>query len=150
MEKACRSAKYGFDITPSSKPKFRPMAKPTILIALLLIALGAYGYSQAEPKEGTDKKSPTSLIPAFFGAPILICGVLALNPNRRKHAMHGAVTVGLLGFLGSASMLPKTFKADPVSQLKLTTQGGMAVLCLLFVILCVRSFIAARKEMKAE
>ena len=60
MEKACRSAKYGFDVTPSRKPKFRPMAKPTIVIALLLIALGAYGYSQAEPKEGTDKKSPTS------------------------------------------------------------------------------------------
>ncbi len=125
------------------------MAKPTIVIALLLIALGAYGYSQAEPKEGTDKKSPTAMIPAFFGAPILLCGVLALNPARRKHAMHGAAAVGLLGFLGSASMLPKTLKADPVSQLKLTTQGGMAILCLLFVFLCVRSFIAARKEMQS-
>ena len=124
------------------------MAKPTIIIALLLIALGAYGYSQAEPKEDTGKKSPTALIPAFFGLPILACGVIALNPSRRKHAMHGAVTVGLLGFLGSASMLPKTLKAEEVNQLKIQSQGGMAILCLLFVILCVRSFIAARKQMK--
>ena len=141
------------------------MAKPTIIIALLLIALGAYAYTQPNTAEDNDVKklesktevaqksgkSITRLIPAFFGAPILVCGVLALNPARRKHAMHGAVTVGLLGFLGSASMLlPKLIKGDQVSQLKLMTQGGMAVLCLLFVILCVRSFIAARKEMKAE
>ena len=124
------------------------MAKPTIVIALLLILLGAYGYSQAEPKEDTGKKSPTALIPAFFGLPILGCGVIALNPSRRKHAMHGAVTIGLLGFLGSAGMLPKTLKAEEVNQLKLTSQGGMAILCLVFVVMCVRSFIAARKQMQ--
>jgi sugar phosphate permease len=126
------------------------MAKPAIVFALLLIGLGLYSYSQAEPKEGTDKKSPTAMIPAFFGAPILICGILALDPKKRKHAMHGAVTVGLLGFLGSVAMLPKTLKAEEISQLKVISQGGMAIICLIFVIMCVRSFIAARKEMTSE
>jgi peptidoglycan/LPS O-acetylase OafA/YrhL len=126
------------------------MAKPAIIVALLLIGLGIFAYSSAEPKEGTDTKPKTALIPAFFGAPILICGILALDPKKRKHAMHGAVTVGLLGFLGSAAMLPKTLGAEEVSQLKVISQGGMAVICLVFVIMCVRSFIAARKEMTAE
>ena len=62
--------------------------------------------------------------------------------------MHGAVSVGLLGFLGSAGMLPKTLKAEEVNQLKLISQGGMAILCLIFVVMCVRSFIAARKQMQ--
>ena len=126
------------------------MAKPTIVIALLLIGLGLYGYSQAEPKEGTDKKSPTAMIPAFFGAPILLCGILALDEKKRKHAMHAAATVGLLGFLGAASMAPKAYSVGGVSSLKFQVQGGMALLCLVFVGLCVRSFIMARKEMQAQ
>jgi sugar phosphate permease len=126
------------------------MAKPAIVIALLLIGLGLFGYSQAEVKEETGKKSMTAMIPAFFGAPILVCGILALDPKKRKHAMHGAATVGLLGFLGSAAMLPKTLKAEEVSQLKVITQGGMAILCLVFVVMCIRSFIAARQEMQAQ
>ena len=126
------------------------MAKPTIIIALLLIGLGVYGYSQAEPKEGSEKKSPTSMIPAFFGAPILLCGILALDEKKRKHAMHAAAAVGLLGFLGSASMAPKALAAGGASSLKFQVQGGMAVICLVFVGLCVRSFITARKEMQAK
>ena len=119
------------------------MAKPTIVIALLLIALGAYGYSQSE------SKSLTAFIPGFFGAPILLCGVLALNPARRKHAMHGAAAVGLLGFLGSAGRLPSLLNKPDATKLAINTHIGMAVLCLLFVVLCVRSFIAARKEMQS-
>jgi len=126
------------------------MAKPAIVIALLLIGLGLFGYSQATEKEDTGKKSMTSMIPAFFGAPILVCGVLALDPKKRKHAMHGAATVGLLGFLGAASMAPKAYSAGGFSSLKFQVQGGMAVLCLIFVVMCIRSFIAARKEMQAE
>ena len=124
------------------------MAKPTIVIALLLIALGAYGYSKAEPKEDTGKPSPTAFIPAFFGTPILACGVLALNPARRKHAMHGAAAIGMLGLIGAAVMLIKSNNAGTLTDLKRTSMGGMAILCLMYVLLCVRSFLAARKEME--
>lgn len=125
------------------------MAKPTIIIALLLIGLGIFGYSQATPAEGKEKKSITALFPTFFGAPILLCGILALDEKKRKHAMHAAVSIGLLGFLGSASRLPKTLAKDD-NQLVLFCQGGMALLCLVFVGLCIRSFIMARKEMQAQ
>ena len=64
--------------------------------------------------------------------------------------MHGAATVGLLGFLGSTAMLPKTLKAEEINQLKVISQGGMAILCLIFVVMCIRSFIVARKEMQAQ
>jgi predicted transporter len=126
------------------------MAKPTILISLILIGIGIYGYTQSEPKEDSGKKSPTALIPAFFGAPILLCGVLALDEKKRKHAMHAGATLGLLGFIGSASRLPSTLGKEEVNQLALFSQGSMALLCLIFVGLCVRSFVMARKEMKAN
>ena len=124
------------------------MAKPSIIIAALLIALGAYGYSKADPKEDTGKPSPTALIPAFFGAPILACGILALNPARRKHAMHGAAAIGLLGLIGAVVMLIKNYNAGTLTGLKPFSMGGMAILCLMYVLLCVRSFLAARKEME--
>ena len=65
------------------------MAKITIAVGLILIGLGLYGYFGAD--EG--KTSPTALIPAFVGAPILLLGALALKDSMRKHAMHGAVIV---------------------------------------------------------
>ena len=88
--------------------------------------------------------SLTALIPAAFG--IVIAGVGAIaaaKPDLRKHLMHVAVIVGLLGFLIPAIRLlmkigQLTMSAAVVSQL------AMALVCLVFVILAVRSFIAAR------
>jgi hypothetical protein len=64
------------------------------------------------------------------------------------HAMHGAALIGLLGFFGSVSGLPQLMKliagdsiARPVAAV---SRSIMAVLCLAFVVLTVRSFVAAR------
>jgi hypothetical protein len=62
----------------------------------------------------------------------------------RKHLMHAAVIVGLLGFiLPLARLIPRTgeltLSAAVVSQL------AMALLCLVFVGLSIRSFIMARQ-----
>jgi hypothetical protein len=68
--------------------------------------------------------------------------------------MHVAVTVALLGFLGSFSRAIDEYiqahggpLAHPVA---VEYQAAMAALCLVFVVLCVRSFIAARKARKLE
>jgi len=93
----------------------------------------------------------TALLPAFFGAVLAVAGALALKESRRKHAMHAAAAVGLLGFLGSFGMVMKELvrvisDGGPLKRpVAFGSQLAMAVLCAVFVFLCVRSFIAARK-----
>ena len=51
------------------------MAVPTLIAAVLLIAVGAMGYASQDP----DKASITALIPAFLGGALAICGLLAFK-----------------------------------------------------------------------
>ena len=46
---------------------------------------------------GTGATHYTALIPAGFGALFLVLGLLALKASLRKHAMHVAAMLGLLG-----------------------------------------------------
>ena len=123
------------------------MAVPTLITAALLVAVGVVGYLQQDP--GPDGKvSPTALIPAAVGAVLAVCGLLAFNPKLRKHAMHLAAVVGLVGFLGGFMPLQRQYKlTGAVDPLKPSALAGlaMAAICLVFVGLCVNSFIQARK-----
>jgi hypothetical protein len=118
------------------------LAGTTIAFGVVLIVLGVAGYL------GSGGVSMTALIPAVFGALLALFGVLARNEGMRKHAMHGAVLVGLLGFLGSARgllQLPALLSGGEVARpTAVFAQSAMALLMLLFVVLCVRSFINAR------
>ena len=124
------------------------MAKVTIGFGLVLILLGAIGFF------GTGSTHPTALIPAYWGIALTICGILANSPSdkRRMLVMHIAVTVGLLGFLGSGIMaIVETVKAlgGPLAHpAAVESQAAMAILCLIYVALCVRSFISARRSRK--
>jgi hypothetical protein len=126
------------------------MAKLTIGFGIVLILLGAISFF------ATGSIHPTALIPAYFGVALTICGVVANSPNdkRRMIVMHMAVTVGLLGFLGSGIMaVVETMKAHggPLAHpAAVESQAAMAVVCLIYVGLCVRSFIAARRGRKLE
>jgi len=124
------------------------MAKLTIAFGAILIALGIWAYI------ATGSEHPTALIPTWFGVVLLLAGAFANseNPKQRMLWMHIAVTVGLLGFLGAGSMaIVEYVKAHggPLSRpVAVEDQAAMAVICLMFVALCVRSFIAARKARK--
>jgi hypothetical protein len=125
------------------------MAKVTLVFAVLLVALGLGGYL------GTGSLYPTALIPTWFGLALLVFGLLAMSPNegRRKLFMHINVTIGLLGFIGGAVEAIRGYvhaqaagtEANPVA---LASKIIMAGLLLIYVILCVRSFIAARRSGK--
>jgi len=122
------------------------VAKTTILFGALLTLLGLITYFGAESL-GASKRSMTALIPAFVGLPLAILGVVAQNPGARKHAMHAAAALALLGFLASAGRFISVGAAPTsVGPIALLI---MAVLCGLFVGLCVRSFIAARRAREA-
>ena len=125
------------------------MAKVTLVFAALLIALGLAGFLD------TGSQHPTALIPAGFGVLLGIFGLLAISPNegRRKLFMHVNVTIGLLGFLGGAVEAVRGYahaKAAGVEpdQIALAAKSTMAGLLLIYVIFCVRSFIAARRSWK--
>ena len=108
-------------------------------------------------------KSWTAFIPGIIGI-ILIALVQAaeIKPNAKKHIMHVAVLIGLIGFIMLAfRMLPsamsemnwlkgETYGIIHASSLKSTVMLASAGLLLVFVILCVVSFITARKEMAAQ
>lgn len=120
------------------------MANVTIGFGVLLSALGAVGYY------GTGRTSLTALIPVIFGLLLVICGALARQEASRKNAMHAAAVVGLLGFLGPLRVLPQMValvgRGEVAHPAAVLDQLAMMVICGVFVALCVRSFIAARRS----
>jgi uncharacterized membrane protein len=75
------------------------MAGTTRLVGLILAVLGIVSYV------GTGRTSVTALIPAFFGVVFLVLAYVARNEAARKHAMHVAMLVALVGIAGTASRL---------------------------------------------
>ena len=157
------------------------MAKITIVFAILLILLGFVGFygtpakksesnsanttlSQKSDAENSttkekQKRSATAFIPSGFGLLMLVCGVIALKESLRKHAMHGAVLIGLIGFLAGAGRgtmsLGKVVSGDPSMTepraiWTLACVWMMAIICAVFVALCVRSFVKARQNRENE
>lgn len=115
------------------------MFKYSIAFGIALIVVGIGGYIV------TDMQSPTALIPAALGILLLIAGFVARNPNLRKHAMHVAALVGLIGIGGTAKGAIALFSGAELARPAATiSQAITFVLCLGFVILCVKSFIDAR------
>lgn len=110
-------------------------------VALILLGLGAYFLS--------DTTSFTALIPAFFGAPLLGLGALARNERFRKHAMHGAMGLALLGLFGTFGGLLKLPTLLAGGELARPTavlvQSIMAVLSIGYLAVGIKSFIAARR-----
>jgi len=118
----------------------------TIALGAALVVLGLGGYLL------TGAVSLTALIPAAFGLLFVVAGVLARDDRKRMHAMHGAVVIALLGFLGSFRGLlglGKVFDGTAVRPAAIVAQTIMAVLTLGYIVVAVRSFIQARKARRA-
>ena len=121
------------------------MAKLTILFGVLLLILSAVAFVLLGHFWHT-------LIPGGFGLLLIVFGALANTPDskRRMLFMHIAVTVGLLGFLGTIpgiiGVLQMAAGHAVVRPDAAKVQAIMGTLCLIFVLLCVRSFIQARRS----
>ncbi len=115
------------------------MHRWTILFGLLLVAIGLGGYYFA------DAKQPMVLIPAVLGITMFVCGVVAAQGAMRMLAMHVAALIGLIGFVGPVAMLFE----DVANTAAVLSKGLTSSLCLMFVMLCVNSFLEARRARKA-
>lgn len=158
------------------------MAKWALLFGAALTVLGIFGYLGGAPTEdvagktlttsanGTEGKpvdasssagsdaetkkgvSPTALIPSLFGVLLLICGTLGLDEKMRKHAMHAAAGIALIGCLlagGRVAMkIPDMIQgsASRASWFVLI----MAILCGIYVVLSIQSFRNARRQRMAD
>ena len=120
------------------------MAKLTVVFGALLMVLSAVAYAELHFWH--------TFIPGVFGLLLVVFGLLANTENAKKRMlfMHIAVTVGLLGFLGTIpgivgviQMAAGHVVARPDAA---KVQAVMGAICFVFVGLCVRSFIAARRN----
>lgn len=119
------------------------MASTTIALGVVLIVLGLLGYFLS------GGASVTALIPAFFGVLLAMLGLMARNENRRALAMHVAVFVALVGLLGSFRGLLQigdVFDGTAARPSAVVAQSIMAVLTLGYIVMAVRSFMAARRN----
>lgn len=122
------------------------MPRITIGFALAYIAIGLAGFFL------TGAAHMTALIPAVIGVVLLALGLLAGKENLRMHAMHAALLVGLLAFLGTArglTKLPAAFAGTAERPGAVYAQAATAVLSLVYLAFGVRSFIAARRARSA-
>ncbi len=123
------------------------MAKLTIVFGTVLIVLGVAVFV------ATGSHAPTALIPAYFGILLAILGLLANTPDSRRRMlfMHIAVTIGLLGFVfpgwrAAGDLIGQAHGRAILRPVAMQEELAMAAICLVFVLLCVRSFIAARRQ----
>ena len=122
------------------------MAKVTILFGVLLFLLGVVVWV------ATGRHAPTALIPAYVGIVLSILGLLARTENqkRRMLVMHIAVTLALLGFLGTAKSIwdfIELERGEPFARpIAVEDKAVMSMMLLIYVLLCVRSFIKARRQ----
>ena len=123
------------------------MAGLTIVFGIVLIVLGVAVFV------ATGSHAPTALIPAYFGILLAILGLLANTPDSRRRMlfMHIAVTIGLLGFVfpgwrAAGDIIGQAHGHAILRPVAMQEELAMAAICLVFVLLCVRSFIAARRE----
>ena len=116
------------------------MGKIAIIFGSLLILLGLGAYL------GTGRTSVTALIPSAFGVLLTVAGLVATRyPKARMHVMHVAVLIALFALVATA------IKAVPALMSQnyrpaVITQSLTALICAVFVILSVRSFIHARRQ----
>ncbi|MEX2579982.1 MAG: hypothetical protein WD342_13065 [Verrucomicrobiales bacterium] len=120
------------------------MKNLTFACSAILIILGAVGYFGWEAI-GASQQSITAAIPAFVGILMLVGGLIALKNNMA--GMHVAALFALLGGLaGLGRLIPQMGKDDfSWSEASTISVAIMTVVCLFYIVMAIRSFIAARK-----
>jgi hypothetical protein len=127
----------------------------SIMFGFILSALGIVAYFNPAPlgvgKDGQPATPghPSSLSPLGFGAILLVAGAISIAaPKARKHAMHAAAGASLLGTVGG--LVPVILRNFRFEEVAVKVGLSMAVLCAIFLAMCVNSFVQARKARQGD
>jgi uncharacterized membrane protein len=120
------------------------MASTTRSFGIVLILLGLASYLL------TGRTSVTALIPAFFGAVFVILALVARNEAARKHAMHAAVALALIGLLATLARVVPALAGGNLMRPAVLAQLAMVVLLGVYIALGVKSFKEARRARLAR
>jgi hypothetical protein len=122
----------------------------SVMFGVVLTALGLVAYFNPAPlgvgKDGQPAAAghPSGLSPVGVGAILIVAGVASMAaPGARKHAMHAAAAVSLLGTVGG--LVPVILRSFRFEEVAVKVGLAMSVLCAIFLAMCVNSFVQARK-----
>lgn len=121
------------------------MPKISIGLGALFVILGLASFF------GTGAEHITALIPTFFGVIFILLGIISqAGEKARKHSMHVAALLALIGVLGSFRGIIDLFAAAGGAELDTPLaavgQAIMAVGLIVFLVLAVKSFREARMQ----
>ena len=122
------------------------MTRLTTIVGALLVATGVVAYVV------TSASSVTALIPAFVGGLFLICAAVANRPALHRQGIHAALVVALIGALGSLMNVVKVGElvaGTAERPAAIVTSLILFVLCVVYLVIGIRSFVAARKARAA-
>lgn len=123
------------------------MARFGILVGVLLCAITALGLFTSMDK------STFQFFPMMLGIPILFCGVVGLNPHRRRAAVATAAAVSLVGLvIGCGVLVRYAIQLDengPQSRHALKVIGTMWGLCLVYFVILGRWILARQSRNQA-
>lgn len=118
------------------------MTRLTVVIGSVLVVLGVVAYA------ATAAASVTALIPSFVGVLLLLCAAAARKPAWHRHGIHAALVVALLGALGSlmnVARIGEVFAGTAERPAAVIVSTLMFVLLVGYIVMGVRSFVAARR-----
>jgi hypothetical protein len=122
----------------------RAMVRLTSSVGVLLVIVGVGGYVL------TGAASPTALIPAGLGAVLLLLAAWGRQEGARKHAMHGAMLIALVGIAGTVRglmQLPTLLAGGEVARpAAVYAQSLTALVLVVLLVSGIRSFVAARRN----
>jgi hypothetical protein len=115
------------------------MPSTTRIIGIVLMVIGLASYWL------TGRTSITALIPAFFGIAFVGLAYIARNAAARRHAMHVAVALGLLGVIGTLGRAIPAVLDGQLARPAVLAQIVTGLVLGYYVYLGVQSFRQARR-----
>jgi uncharacterized membrane protein (UPF0136 family) len=126
--------------SPSTRPSNSSVARTTVVVGLVLVVVGVLGYLLS------DSRSLTAFIPSVLGVVLAVCGVI--GARRPKIGIHAALVVALVGVLGTVPNvlgLGDLLSGDSERPLAVVSGTVTFVLLVVYLVIGIRSFVAARR-----
>ena len=122
------------------------MVKTSFIYSVIFILIGVVAWAV------TGMEQATAMIPAYFGIIVFILTLIAqYKENLKRHMMHAAMALVLLGLLGSIGGLFRLIGfvftgAELARPAAVYAQAAFALASIGYLYTGIRSFIEARKN----